>query len=167
MQPLYPAAFGLTLLATSVHAIDPCMIGVWEADGNDIAQVMAVQMDGDATFLSGTTSLEITEFGVMTMLVDDMILEVQVPDAPAIQVTVNGYSQGAMNADDGNTYVANVPEYDLMGSADVMGMSIEIPVTSATGPWGQSRGTYGCTESSLSFEADVLGSIPRSWARVR
>ncbi|WP_341368385.1 hypothetical protein [Yoonia sp. BS5-3] len=167
MKALLVGVFGLGLCATSAHAIDPCMVGVWEADGHDIAHVMAEQMGGTATYLSGTTSLEIDQFGNMTLLVDDLVIETKMPDIPAIQVTISGYSEGAMNADDGRSYVANAPHYDLVGSADVLGTRMEIPVTSASGPWGQSTGIYGCTEDGLAFEADKLGTIPRSWTRVR
>jgi hypothetical protein len=168
MKSLPYMAFGLVFGATSAHAIDACMVGVWEADGSDIAQVMAVQMGGNAEYLGGTVSLEITDTGTMTLLANDLVLGVTVPDTPAIEVTVAGYSQGAMNADDGTNYVANAPEYSLMGSANVMGMRMDIPVTSADGGvWGQSTGTYGCTSNSMSFEATALGSIPRSWRRVR
>lgn len=167
MKSLYCAGFGLVLTATSAHAIDDCMVGVWEADGNDIAHVMASQMGGNAQYLAGTVSLEITEFGTMTLLANDLVIAVQMPDTPAIEVTVAGYSQGAMNADDGTNYVANAPEYSLMGSANVMGMRMDIPVTSADGGvWGQSTGTYGCSGNGMSFEATALGSIPRSWTRV-
>lgn len=159
---------GLFVGATSAHAIDACMVGVWEADGHDIAHVMAEQMGGTAAYLGGTVSLEITGSGNMTLLADNLVIEVKVPDTPAIAVSVVGYSQGAMNADDGINYVANAPEYDLVGSANVMGMSMDIPITSAEGgPWGQSTGTYGCSADGLAFEATALGSIPRSWTRVR
>ncbi len=167
MRSVYSAALGITLFATSAHAIDDCMVGVWEADGSDIAEVMATQMGGATQFLGGNVSLEITEFGTMTLLANDLVIEVRMPDVPAIQVTVTGYSQGAMNAEDGVNYVANAPEYALMGSADVMGMRMDIPVTSASGGvWGQSTGTYGCTGDVMSFEASELGSIPRSWRRL-
>lgn len=167
MKPLLPAALGITFLATSAHAIDPCMVGVWEADAADIAALMAEQMGGSATHLGGNASLDITDTGVMTLLVNDLIIEVQMPDVPAIAVTISGYSQGAMDADDGATYVANAPEYDLIGSADVMGTRMDIPVTSDAGPWGQSTGTYGCSDDSLTFEADMPGSIPPAWTPVR
>lgn len=168
MKALPYMAFGLAIGATSAQAIDACMVGVWEADGNDIAHVMAEQMGGSAAYLSGTVSLEITEFGNMTLLADNLVIEVKVPDTPAIEVSVVGYSQGAMNADDGINYVANAPEYALTGSANVMGMSMDVPITSADGAgWGQSTGTYGCTADGLAFEATALGSIPRSWRRVR
>lgn len=167
MKSLCSTALGVTLAATSAHAIDPCMVGIWEADGADIAALMATQMGGNATYLSGAASLEITETGNMTLLVNDLVIEVQMPDVPPIAVTVSGYSQGAMNADDGTTYVANAPEYDLMGSADVMGTRMDVPVTSDTGAWGQSTGTYACTDGGLAFEADQPGSIPPSWTRVR
>lgn len=161
-------AITLIFGATSAQAIDGCMVGVWEADGHDIAHIMAEQMGGSAAYLSGTVSLEITGTGNMTLLADDLVIEVKVPDTPAIQVTVVGYSQGAMNADDGTNYVANAPEYALVGSADIMGMRMDVPITSADGGvWGQSRGTYGCSSDGLAFEATAMGSIPRSWKRVR
>ncbi|MEO1689891.1 MAG: hypothetical protein AAFU61_18530, partial [Pseudomonadota bacterium] len=63
---------------------------------------------------------------------------------------------------------ANAPEYSLVGSATVLGQRMEIPVTSASGGgWGQSRGTYGCSGNTVSFDATELGSIPRRWIRVR
>lgn len=157
----------LALLATPALAIDSCMVGVWEADGSDMATVLAAQMNGSASHTGGRATLEITVDGTMTLLSQDMKFSVQVPNAPVIEVTVTGYAQGAMNADDGQTYVANAPEYSLVGSADVLGQRMEIPVTSATGGWGTSQGTYGCSANSMSFEATQLGSIPRSWRRIR
>jgi len=157
----------LAMTATPVLAIDSCMVGVWEADGTDMAAVMAQQMNGSATHTGGRATLEITETGTMTLLSEDMTFNVQVPNAPAIVVTVTGYAQGAMNADDGSTYVANAPEYSLVGSADVLGQRMEIPVTSATGGWGTSQGTYGCRADSMSFDATQIGSIPRAWRRIR
>ena len=167
MRPHYFTAICLAFLASSAHAIDTCMVGLWEADGEDIAHVLGEQMGGDTAYLGGTTSLEIDEFGNMTLLVDSLMIEAKMPDVPVIQIEISGYSEGAMNADDGRTYVANAPQYELVGAADVMGMRMEIPVTSASGPWGQSTGTYGCSDAGMAFEADVLGSIPRSWTRVR
>lgn len=153
--------------ASPALAIDNCMVGIWEADGSDMAAVMAIQMNGNATHTGGRATLEITETGTMTLLSEDMTFDVQVPNAPNISVTVTGYAQGAMNADDGSTYVANAPEYSLVGSADVLGQRMEIPVTSATGGWGTSQGTYSCRPDSMSFDATQLGSIPRAWRRIR
>ena len=158
----------LIALATPASAIDSCLVGVWEADGPDIAHVMGTQMQGSAAFVGGRVSVEITEFGNMTLLAEDLRIAVTVAGTPEIVVTVNGYSQGAMNADDGTNYVANVPEYDLVGSANVMGMQMDVPITSASGAvWGQSRGTYGCSGDRVAFEASELGTIPRLWHRVR
>lgn len=161
------AALLVTLGSTPALAVDSCMVGTWEADGADMAAVMATQMGGGATHIAGRASLEITDTGVMTLLAEDMTFAVQMANMPAIDVTVTGYAQGAMNAEDGRTYVANAPEYSLVGSANVLGERMEIPVTSASGSWGTSQGTYSCDATSMSFEADQLGSIPRIWRRFR
>lgn len=157
----------LMALATPALAIDRCLVGVWQADGDDIASVMGAQMGGSAVHVGGRVSIEIDPTGTMTLLAEDFAVAVAVPSVPEVVVTVTGYSQGAMNADDGRTYVANAPEYSLVGSAMVLGQRMDIPVTSASGSvWGQSRGTYGCSGASVSFDATELGSIPRRWTRI-
>lgn len=162
MMKKFAVVFGL--LGAPAFAIDTCLIGVWEADGADMAHVLGVQMNGTATHISGQTLLEINEFGNMQLLADDMKYEIVVPNIPPMEVTVNGYSQGSMDTDtDGpGNYIANATEFDLLATALVLGERMEIPVTSASGAgWGTSRGIYGCTDASVSFEADDLGSIPR------
>ncbi|MDO6589909.1 hypothetical protein DS901_02135 [Loktanella sp. D2R18] len=149
-------------------AIDPCLVGVWQADNDDLAHVMGSQMPagGSIGYVSGTVTLEITGDGTMTLLSNNFRVNSMMPDIPPTTVTINGWSEGAMNADDGSTYVANAPDYDLIGTADVMGAIIEISAAELSGGvWGQSTGTYGCTGDSVSFEAERLGSIPRLWRR--
>jgi hypothetical protein len=154
--------------ASPAFAIDPCLVGVWQADAADLAHVMGSQMPagGSIGYVSGTVTLEITGDGTMTLLSNNFMVNSIMPDIPPTTVTINGWSEGAMNADDGSTYVANAPDYDLIGTADVMGAVIEISAAELSGGvWGQSRGIYGCTGDSVSFEADRLGSIPRLWNR--
>ena len=153
--------------ATPAHAIDGCLVGVWEADAEDMAHVMQVQMGSPVSHKSGRVSVEITEFGVMTLLVENLVFTVAVPNVPAMDVEVVGYSQGAMNADDGSNYLAVAAEYSLVGSANVLGQRMEIPITTADAGWGNSRGSYGCTANSASFEPSQIGTFPRKLNRVR
>jgi len=155
------------LFATQAAAIDPCLVGVWEADGADMAQVLAAQMGNPARHVGGRTIMEIDPLGNLTLLAQDMQYAVQIPNAPETVITVSGYSDGAMNADDGRTYVAVAANYSLVGSADVFGQRMEIPVTQGLGgaAWGTSTGIYACSANSVSFEAELLGSIPRRWRR--
>ena len=162
--------FILIACASPAFAIDRCLIGVWQADSADLAHIMGSQMPSGSSVrhLSGRVSLEITRDGTMTLLAEDFTILSAMPGIPGTAITVSGYSQGAMNADDGTNYVANAPEYSLIGSADVLGQRLEMSAAELSGgAWGQSRGTYGCTGNSVSFEATVLGSIPRRWTRVR
>lgn len=158
----------LTTSASPAFAIDPCLVGIWQADNADLAHVMGSQMPagGAIEYVSGVVTLEITNDGTMTLLSNDFMVNSIMADVPPTTVTINGWTEGAMNADDGLNYVANAPEYDLIGTADVMGTVIEISAAELSGGvWGQSIGIYGCTGDTMSFEASRLGSIPRLWQR--
>lgn len=158
----------LIACANPALAIDRCLVGVWQADTADLAHVMGTQMGGSASHISGSVSLEVTEHSVMTLLVDDFAVMTSLHGAPSTAITINGYSQGSMLAEDGRNYVAVAPEYSLIGSADILGQPFEISAAELSGgAWGQSSGTYGCRSDSVSFEANRLGSIPRKWVRVR
>lgn len=162
------ALFGI-FLATPVFAIDSCLVGVWEADGADMAQVIGTQMQGRATHVSGRTSIEIDAFGSLKILSEDMKYEIVAEGGPLVTVTVNGFGEGAMNADDGRTFMAALPDYNLIARAEVMGQVMNVPINQGVGGAGpgNTSGTYGCSGGSASFEADVLGTIPRRWTRVR
>jgi hypothetical protein len=166
----FVTAFFLMACASPALAIDSCLVGVWEADGADLAHVMGSQMPSGSSVqhLSGRVSLEITNDGTMTLLAEDFTILSTMAEMPGTAITIAGYSQGAMNADDGTNYVANAPEYSLIGSADVLGQRLEMSAAELSGgAWGQSTGTYGCSGNSVSFEANRLGSIPRRWRRIR
>ncbi|SHH42491.1 hypothetical protein SAMN05444003_3139 [Cognatiyoonia sediminum] len=161
-----PFAFVLTLTATPALAIDPSLVRKWQADGADMASVLAKQMNAQATYLSGQTIMDIDEFGNLTLLSDNMTYAIQAPEMPAMEVSVNGFSEGAMNANDGHNYRAVAAQYSLVGSAEVFGQRMDIPITQADGGWGTSTGIYGCTDTGIAFEANELGTIPRSWTRL-
>ena len=157
----------LTLAATPAAAVDdPCLIGTWEADASDMAHLMSVQTGASVIALSGRATMEILPSGEMTMLAEDMTFEMAMPDMPKVPVTITGYSRGSMTTD-GAAFNTFVSDFDLVGKADIMGSVMEIPVNSGTAPWGSATGIYGCTDTGISFEATALGSIPRSWRRVR
>ena len=132
----------------------------------DMATVLAEQMNAQATYLSGQTIMDIDEFGNLTLLSDNMTYAIQAPEMPAMEVSVNGFSEGAMNADDGRNYRAVAAQYSLVGSAEVFGQRMDIPITQADGGWGTSTGIYRCTDTGIAFEANELGTIPRSWTRL-
>ena len=161
-----PLALAVAIFATPALAVDPCLIGKWQADGADMATVLAEQMSAQATYLSGQTIMDIDEFGNLTLVSDNMTYAIQAPNMPAMEVSVNGFSEGAMNADDGRNYRAVAAQYSLVGSAEVLGQRMDIPITQADGGWGTSTGIYGCTETGIAFEANELGTIPRSWTRI-
>lgn len=152
-------------LASPAAAIDACMIGTWDANLEDLAHVLGAQLNGSAAIVSGRASMQILPDGDTTTLVDDVIFRVQMPDVPEMDVKVVGFSNGVMDTADG-AWVLTVGTYDLVGSADVLGQTMTIPFTSATGMFGGGIGEYGCSSGSLSFESTgETPRIPRQWSR--
>ena len=163
----YPLSFLATALcfSTPAAALDSCLIGTWNADLDDIARVMADQMNGGASIVSGRASMQIGPTGAATLLAEDIIFRVQVEGAPEMDVKVVGFSSGLFSADDG-AWVFTAGDYDLVGSADVLGQTMTIPFTSATGMFGGGLGEYGCSAGSLSFESTgEVPRMPRRWTR--
>lgn len=168
MKLLSATALTLTFSASSALAIDPCLVGVWQIDGQSLADAMGAQMGGSATHDGGSASMQITDAGDMGMNIDDLVITAQMPGAPPMAITISGASQGKLSADDGNSYVADVTDYALVGSADMMGTRMDVPITSASGGgWGQSSGGYTCSDDALTFMPTEAGTMPPSWSRVR
>ena len=71
-----------------------------------------------------------------------------------------------MTAEDG-AWATTIGEYDLVGAANVMGQTMEIPFSSATGMFGGGLGIYGCNADAVAFESTGdTPRIPRRWTRV-
>lgn len=158
----------LFLLSKPAFAIDTCLIGLWQMDTDDFANAMGAQMGGTATYQSGAATLEIGEAGEMSLLAEDLTVAAAMPDVPPMMITISGYSRGDISADDGATYIANATDYALVGSADVLGTRMDIPLSTADGAgWGQSSGSYACVDNVLSFAPSEAGSIPPTWRRMR
>ncbi|MEJ6404082.1 hypothetical protein [Yoonia sp. 2307UL14-13] len=158
----------LLVLSKPAFAVDTCLVGLWQMDANDFANAMGAQMGGTASYESGSATLEISEAGAMSLLAQDLAVAAAMPDVPPMTITISGYSRGDITADDGATYVANATDYALVGSADVLGTRMDIPLTTADGAgWGQSSGNYACVDDVLSFVPNEAGSIPPTWRRVR
>lgn len=147
-------------------AVDTCMVGTWWADISDIADMMALQMNGAARPVGGDVRMDVAPDGAFRITVRDMKINVQVPDTPAIDVTVTGYSAGSFDAGEG-AWLAGVTDYNLVGSGDVLGQTMTIPFTSATGMFGGGTGGYNCSSSMLRLDGDP--SVPmrfvRTWQR--
>lgn len=156
----------LALCAQPAFALDSCLVGNWQAEGAAMAQAMGAQSGASVSHAGGQTTLTIGADGSMAMAANNMVFAMVMSGMPQMEVAVNGHSRGQLSADGGN-YTAQAGDYSLVGSADVMGQRMEIPVTSAAGGgWGNSTGSYTCSGNSLVFNASQLGSIPPRFARM-
>lgn len=166
MKHLRTATFLAALTASPAFATDSCMVGTWWADISDIADLMTLQTGQTARALGGDARMDIAADGSMRITVRDLQISMTMPDIPPTVVTVNGYSAGVIIGSDG-VWTAQVPEYNLTGSADVLGQTLSIPFTSATGLFGGGLGGYWCTGSQLILETDpsAPAQIARTWQR--
>ncbi|WP_106745966.1 hypothetical protein [Yoonia maritima] len=159
-------SLALAFPASTAFAIDDCLVGTWVADLDDLAHIMAVQMNATGQPVGGEVTMQIAADGTFTTLIDNLIIRVEAAGIPPMDVSVVGYNSGVMTTDDG-AWVVTVPEYDLVGSADVMGQRMDIPFSSETGLFGGGLGIYGCRADSVAFESTGdTPRIPRSWTRV-
>jgi len=161
--------FALVLCLTAQTALaDPCVIGNWQADIGDVADMMAVQMNGSAEALGGTVTMAIGPEMSVYIATDGMEIAVTPPNVPTVAVTVTGYSRGTLTFD-GSGFNALINDYTLVGSADVLGQRMEIPFDSASGMFGTTFGTYACDGNALRFEPDPSlpgASLARVWRRI-
>jgi hypothetical protein len=147
-------------------AIDSCVVGTWQADLDEIATIMATQMQGAATPVGGMVTMQIAPPGTVRTEVQNMTIRVKVPNAPEMDVSVSGYSAGGMQAEGGN-WAATATNYNLVGAADIMGSRMEIPFTSTTGMFGNGAGSYTCAGSTLTFtSSSTPARIPPNWKRL-
>ncbi|MEL6682243.1 MAG: hypothetical protein AAFQ09_06315 [Pseudomonadota bacterium] len=155
--------FGLS--AAPALAFDDCLVGSWVADTNSLADTMGAQMQGTATATAGDVTMTVTPDGLASISVNNLTLNVVVPDVPPMDVSVNGASTGRMTAEAGRW--SAVPEsYDLVGSANVLGQVMTIPFSSETGILGGGSGGYTCSATEATFDSDSADArMPPRWTR--
>lgn len=146
--------------------IDTCVVGTWWAEISDVADMMSLQMNGSARAAGGDVRMDVVPSGDFRITVRELRIDVQIPNTPQMQVAVSGYSAGNMQASDG-AWLASVDDYNLVGSADVLGQTMTIPFTSSTGMFGGGLGAYTCTTTRLQMETDPTTptQVVRDWRR--
>lgn len=162
---IFPVLCVAAIAANPAFAVDDCLLGVWEADLGALSEIMGRQMNGAATPVGGNVLMTITPGGMANMVVNDLVLNVVVPDVPAMDVSVRGVSNGAFVGEGGSWSVVTAT-YALVGSANVMGQTMTIPFESSTGMFGGGAGSYTCDATSLTFTSDTPDErIPPRWSR--
>ncbi len=163
---IFITAAAMALTSTPALAIDPCLTGNWQADLNDLGQMIGGQMGGSVTVTDGTIAMMISTDDNLTMTISDLRYNMQMPDIPATLVTINGISSAAMMAE-GGSWTATNTDFDLVASADVMGQTMVIPFDSDTGLFGGGDGTYECAGDTVTFiSAGDVPRMPRQWVRI-
>lgn len=152
--------------ANASDTLDPCLVGLWRADLDDMAHVYSVQMNASSVTATGDVRMRIYDNGNGNMSVQNLSYDMIMEAMPPMTVSVTGDNSFTIRTLDMFAYFE--PEgYDLVARAEVLGMVIDVPFTDGSMFVAQnSTGEFGCTEDSLSFEMAEIGKIPRKWYRL-
>ena len=165
---LSAAALAAVLSAPGVvHAeVDDCLVGVWAADMEDMAHVFATQMSATSATVDGIAELRILPEGQAEMTFSDVAFDFLVPGNPPMKVVVTGVSDSAIDTIETFIWFRDNTS-EISARAEFLGQVLEMskedfsPLTS-----GNFTAEFGCTESTLAFESENLGQIPRLWHRI-
>lgn len=156
---------GFSVMPTAAVSdeLHPCLIGLWQADMEDLSHVFAVVMGAESATASGDVRMRIFPNGNGSYLIDPLIVDLQMPNSPPMQITIEGDADFTIRSLDHFVYFESTG-MSLNARADVLGQVLEIPIDGFLE--GRQSGESGCTDTSLSIDVERLGGMPRSWARL-
>ena len=161
---------GLTLFCLSAAspalALDTCLVGTWAIDAPALAGALGGQMGATARHVEGGATMRVSADGNLSMQIESLTFAVTMPNMPEMAVAISGHSTGSIETTGDGRFEATASDYSLIGSADVMGQKMEIPVTTASGGWGTATGAYQCADDRLAFDPAQDGSMPPNWQRI-
>ena len=162
-----PTLTALCLAAASpALALDTCLVGKWALDASALAGAMAGQIGGTVRHVEGGATMTITPDGTLAMRIEDLTIGMTMQGMPEMAVSISGHSNGQIETSGAGDFTAAATDYSLVGTADVMGQRMEVPVSTATGGWGSASGGYTCAGDTLTFTPSAEGSMPPSWQRL-
>jgi len=148
---------------------DTCLMGTWvPEDGAFAAQLTANPAMGEVE-VSGDIQMIFTDAGGRYVL-DGMVIKVQNPGMPPMEVAMNGSGAFSGTAEAGH-FAFTMGEFDYSAKATInMGGAptvMDIPFSEEMAPMGGgARGSYECSESSLNLHVDGQdGKMINSWVR--
>lgn len=163
-----------TVLAAAIslpiagHAeVDPCLIGLWRPDFEDMAHVFATQMDIPSAEVSGIAEMEITADSTALMTFSDLAFAFQPEGAPPMRIVVTGVSDYEIETIDSFISFRDNTS-DITAQAEFLGQVLEMSKDDFAPALtnGNFMAEFGCSTNSITFEAEHIGNIPRRWYRI-
>jgi len=145
--------------------VDPCLVGTWQADLDDLAHIFAVQMEARNVLATGNVNLNVLPTGAATLTVGDLALDMDKEGIPPMVVTLNGATNFEFVELGGGAMSIRTEIINLVAQADVMGTAMVIPFSSAEGLFGGGLVEYGCLRNSFAVESGDPAKFPRKWTR--
>lgn len=156
--------------AQAAVALDDCLIGRWNADLDDMTDVMAqggMPVDGAEVTGSGPI-MDITPDGSLTSKMEGMTISMDMGGSN-VSVTMAGKNEATIEVENG-TFTITATTFDVVTEMNMNGqVSVVPPRPAELGP-EVSTGTYTCSDTDLIFmqppQVYQMQAIPRRWIRV-
>ncbi len=163
------AVFAVAASSSFAQINDTCLMGTWVPDeGAFAAQLATNPVMGEAE-ISGDVQMIFTAAGGRYVL-DGMVIKVQNPGMPPMEVAMNGTGAFSGTAEAGR-FAFTMGEFDYSAKATInMGGAptvMDIPFSQEMAPMGGgATGAYTCTATTLRFDMEGNeGKMVDTWVR--
>lgn len=166
------SVLALFLNTQSAFAIDDCLLGLWNADLDAMAELISeTEPKGETIFMGGATTMDISDPASFIVSVDDVTFR-QAVSGSEVVLNMNGTNTGIVVADDDIISIV-VETFDLLTEVIVAGNPMTFPGKPADAEPETFNGSYVCTETRLDLSIDFAGPdrsqgsppMPHSWTR--
>ncbi len=170
MRSIFVSTVFVLSASSSFAAInDTCLIGTWVPDEGAFAAQLSTSPTMGEVEISGDVQMIFTEAGGRYVL-DGMVIKVQNPGMPPMEVAMNGTGDFSGTAEAGQFAFA-MGEFDYSAKATInMGGAptvMDIPFSQEMAPMGGgATGGYTCTATTLNFDVEGNeGKMVDTWVR--
>lgn len=146
----------VTMFGSPALAIDPCIIGNWEPDYLTYGEQYMDAMGAQRVAITGDMVMSISDVDIGTYLVENLNLDIVMPDTPPMSILLNGNGEFSMTTTD-ETFLVVMGPFAYTAKATIntgVGdpMVLDVPVTDEMAPFGGAAGAYTCSADTLEFE---------------
>ena len=163
------ALFAISASSGFAQISDPCLLGTWVPEEGAFAAQLTANPAMEEAEISGDVQMIFTQAGGRYVL-DGMVIKVQNPGMPPMEVAMNGTGAFSGSAEAGR-FAFTMGEFNYAAKATInMGGTptvMDIPFSQEMAPMGGgAEGSYACTETTLSLDVEGReGKMVDSWVR--
>lgn len=143
-----------------------CLLGSWSPDLRDLAGLQKEQLNASSVTVTGNVVMKFVDGENGETDVNSLTTNATFSDQPPISVNIFGLSNWTYLAtEDGDLQMETV-NFQFTASTEVLGETLEVPVSSDDGLFGSVTGGYVCSGNRLEILSINRYAIARFWNRI-